>query len=50
MYAVVISIINQSNTLESKFFENDDEKELTDENGISITDMGKMSVYFLVVN
>ena len=50
MYAVVISVINQSNTLESKFFELDDEKELTDENGISITDMGKMSMYFLVVN
>ena len=45
MYAVVISIINQSNTLESKFFENDDEKELTEENGISITDMGKMSIF-----
>ena len=49
MYAVVISIINQSNTLESKFFENDDEKELTGENGISITDMGKIS-FFLVIN
>jgi len=45
VYAVVISIINQSNTLESKFFELDDEKELTEENGISITDMGKMSIF-----
>ena len=45
MYAVSISIINQRNTLKSKFFKHDDEKELTEENGISITDMGKMSFF-----
>ena len=45
MYAVSISIINQSNALESKFFKHDDEKEVTEENGISITDMGKMSIF-----
>ena len=45
MFAVVISVIDQSNTLESKFFELDDEKELTKDNGISITDMGKMSIF-----
>ena len=50
MYAVVILTINQSNTLDSKFFKHDDEKELTEENGISITDMGKMSIYLLIVN
>ena len=50
MYAVVICIINQSNTLDSKLFKHGDEKELTQENGISITEMGKMSMYFLVVN
>ena len=49
-FAVVISISNQSNTLDSKFFKHDDEKELTEENGISITDMGKMSIYLLIVN
>ena len=43
MHAVVICIINQSNTLDSKFFKRDDEKDLIEENGISMTDMGKMS-------
>ena len=43
MHAVVICIINQSNALDSKFFKHDDEKELNEENGISMTDMGKMS-------
>ena len=45
MHPVVICIINQSNTLHSKFFKHDDAKELTEENGISITDMGKMSIF-----
>ena len=50
MYAVVILTINQSNTLDSQFFKHDDGKELIPENGISITDMGKMSIYLLIVN
>ena len=45
MHPVVICIINQSNTLDSKFFKHDEEKELTEENGISMTDMGKMSIF-----
>ena len=50
VYAVVILTINQSNTLDSQFFKHDDGKELIPENGISITDMGKMSIYLLIVN
>ena len=50
VYAEVICITNQSNTLDSKYFKHDDEKELTQENGMSITDMGKISIYFSVVN